>query len=162
MVDALLDILDNPYKPIPAGEIMLCHAFQEFVISIPRTVLSTISSQIFGSFWVRGMSVAPSSTTVKHFRLTFTDYLEAVVVQAQHRDDHTLFQTVEEYVLCRREDIAIRPLFFPCQLHLNIPDEALFHPVITKMEYLIALIVSIDNVSLFLVHAREIMSTCSV
>ena len=32
MVDAILDVLDNPHKPIPAGEIMLCQAFQEFVI----------------------------------------------------------------------------------------------------------------------------------
>lgn len=32
MVDAMLNVLDNPYKLIPAGEIMLCQAFQEFVI----------------------------------------------------------------------------------------------------------------------------------
>ena len=34
MVDTILDVLDNPYKPIPAGEIILCHAFQDFVIQL--------------------------------------------------------------------------------------------------------------------------------
>ena len=32
MADAILDVLDNPYEPIPAGEIDFCQAFQEFVI----------------------------------------------------------------------------------------------------------------------------------
>ena len=32
MVDAILDVMYNPDKPIPAGEIGLCRAFQEFVI----------------------------------------------------------------------------------------------------------------------------------
>ena len=32
MVDAMQDVLDNPYKPIPAGEITLCQACQEFVV----------------------------------------------------------------------------------------------------------------------------------
>ena len=32
MVDAILDVLYNPYKPLPAGEIMYCQVFQEFVV----------------------------------------------------------------------------------------------------------------------------------
>jgi len=32
IADAMLDVLYNPYKPVPAGEIMLCQALQEFVI----------------------------------------------------------------------------------------------------------------------------------
>ena len=107
------------------------------------------------------MKVAPSSS-VKHFKLNLTNYLEAIVVQAQHRDDHTLFQSVEEYILYRREDVGQRIVFFPFQLPLNLPDEALFHPVIVEMEYLTALMVSIDNVSLrlllFLVDVKRIRS----
>ena len=43
MVDAILDVLNNPYKPIPAGEIMLCRAFQELVISFLLEQFSTRS-----------------------------------------------------------------------------------------------------------------------
>ena len=32
VVGAILDVLYNPYKPLPAGEIMYCQTFQEFVV----------------------------------------------------------------------------------------------------------------------------------
>ena len=120
------------------------------------------SSRTFDSFWVRALEIAPSSA-VKYFKFALTDYLEALVVSAQHRDDRTLIQSVKEYFLFRRKDVAARPVFFPLQLHLNIPDEALFHPTIAEMEDLIADLCTIDNVSLrillFLVHTKQ---TCCV
>ena len=99
---------------------------------------------------------------MKHFKLALTDYLEAIVVSAQHRDDHTILQSVDEYFLFRRGDVCARPMFFPYQLNLNLPDDALFHPAIIEMEYLIADMSIIDNVSLrthlSVVHARETYS----
>ena len=79
---------------------------------------------------------------------TFNNYLESLVVTAQHREDQTLLQSVEEYILCRRQDVGIRVTLLPLQLHLDIPDEALFHPVIVEMEYLLGDMEVIDNVSL--------------
>ena len=106
-----------------------------------------ISSQTLGSFWVRALRIATPSS-VKHFKFTLSNYLESLVVQAHHRDDHTLFQSIEDCILYRREDVAARPLFFPFQLHLNIPDEVLLHPVAVELEYLTAIMLSIDNVSI--------------
>ena len=104
---------------------------------------------------VRSLKIATPSS-VKHFKLAFTDYVESIVVQAQQRDDHIVLQNIEEFERCRREDIAVRPCFFPCQSHLNIPDEALFHPVVTELENLSAFMVSLDNVSLKTLRSSSI------
>ena len=84
---------------------------------------------------------------MKHFKLSFTNYLQALVVSAQHQVYDILLQSVEEYILFRR-DVGIHPTIFPYLFHLNIPDEALFHPIVIEMEYGIDDLAALDNVSL--------------
>lgn len=43
----------------------------------------------------------------------------------------------------------MRPTLFVVVLYLNIPDEAFYHPVIRKIEDLVAELVAIDNVGIF-------------
>ena len=80
-----------------------------------------------------------------------TNYLESNVDHALHRDDNILFERIEDYFRYRRENIGAKPAFFPCQMHLNIPDEALFHPIVAELENLTCEMIAIDNVSLKLV-----------
>ena len=127
---------------------------------IHRTLLHVISSQTFGSVWVRTLKII-SSSTVTHSKLGFTNYLQALVVSAQHRDDDILLQSVEEYILFRR-DVGIHPTIFPYLFHLNIPDEALFHPVVIEMEYVIGDLAALDNVSLRTFCFSFTGVTCSV
>ena len=78
----------------------------------------------------------------------YIDFLEASVIQTEHRDDDILFRSIGEYIHLRRDNFGARPAFFPCQMHLNIPDEALYHPTIIELEYLTCDMIVIDNVSL--------------
>jgi Delta6-protoilludene synthase len=57
--------------------------------------------------------------------------------------------TIEEYMRTRRENIGARPSFVLGELHLSIPDYAFRHPVIKELEYLIADLIILDNVSQF-------------
>ena len=51
-------------------------------------------------------------------------------------------------MLFRRGDVGIHPTIFPCLFHLDIPDEALFHPIVVEMEFIIGDLAALDNVSL--------------
>jgi len=89
-----------------------------------------------------------SPTSAKHFLDTFPEYLESNVTQAQARDDS--LPTVDEYFLIRRKNIGVLPSFVSGELHLELPDEAFYHPVITEMQQHVTDLVFIDNVRLAL------------
>jgi len=145
-VDAMVDVLRHPYKPRPEGENALPKALQESV-AFSSFYMSNWLILTVGSFWVRALKIATPSS-VKHFIPAYADYLESNVVQAKHRDDDVLFQSVGDYLHLQRENIGARPAFFPCQMHLNIPDEALYHPIVVELKYLTCDMIAIDNVSL--------------
>lgn len=86
----------------------------------------------------------PSS--LKHFRQSLEDYLQSCIVEGEHRENKTSF-TIEELRKLRRENMGIRPLYFPFEMYLNIPDDVINHPVIKEIEYLIIDMIGIDNVS---------------
>lgn len=96
-------------------------------------------------FWELAIQTA-SPTSQKHFIEAFTDYLNSVVSQANDRDNNTLC-TVDTYLRMRRENIGARPSYVPGELHLNIPDEAFYHPIIKELEYHIAELIILDNAS---------------
>jgi len=82
----------------------------------------------------------PSS--VKHFLPVLID------CGSSHRDDKIFFESIEDYFRYRRDNFGAKPAFFPHHMHLNIPDEALFCPVIKDLEDLTCEMIAIDNVSL--------------
>ncbi|KAH7887274.1 isoprenoid synthase domain-containing protein [Phlebopus sp. FC_14] len=123
MVDVVIDALNNPHKPRPEGEILL--------------------GQVAKEFWELAIKTA-SPSSQKHFVEAFTDYLESVVIQAADRDNNTI-RTIDSYLATRRQNIGARPSYVPGELHLNIPDEAFYHPVMKELEYLIADLIILDN-----------------
>jgi hypothetical protein len=96
-------------------------------------------------FWARGEKTA-TPEAARHFVEAFTDYLNSVIVQAADRDDDKV-RTVEEYMHTRRQNIGARPSYVPGELHLSIPDYAFYHSVIKELEYLVADLIILDNVS---------------
>ncbi|KAJ7645684.1 isoprenoid synthase domain-containing protein [Mycena polygramma] len=123
MVDIVIDAMNNPYKPRPEGEILL--------------------GEVTRQFWELALKTA-SPSSAKHFVEAFTDYLESVVEQAKDRDSDTVL-TVESYLKTRRQNIGARPSYVPGELHLDLPDEAFYHPVVKELEYDIAELIILDN-----------------
>ncbi|KIY52825.1 terpenoid synthase [Fistulina hepatica ATCC 64428] len=123
MVDIVIDTLKNPEKPCPEAEVIL--------------------GQITKEFWQLALKTAMPSAA-KHFVETFTDSLELVVTQAADRDNDKI-ETMDEYLKNRCENIGAQPSYVPGELHLDLPDEAFYHPIIKELEYLIAELVLLDN-----------------
>ena len=105
---------------------------------------STTDWSPLNRFWARVRTTA-TPVAAKHFVQAFTDYLSSVVTQAEDRDNDRP-HTINTYLETRRENIGMRPSYVLGELHLSIPDEAFYHPVIKQLEYLVADLVILDNV----------------
>ena len=86
-----------------------------------------------------------SPTSAKHFVDALMDWTESVVIEAEERDKK-IIRNLENYFSLRRRNIGTWANLCVCELHLNLPDEAYYHPMIKEMEELIADIVFLDNV----------------
>lgn len=74
------------------------------------------------------------------------DYLQGVVEQADDRDSLTI-RSVDAYMEARRKDTAMRACFVTGELHLSIPDEAFYHPVMKELQDASNDLIILDNVS---------------
>ncbi|KAI1791069.1 isoprenoid synthase domain-containing protein [Ganoderma leucocontextum] len=121
--DIVLDALHNTDKPRPEGELVI--------------------GKIARDFWARGRAIATPQTE-KHFLGAMADYLRGV---AQQADDRTKFAicTVDAYMEARRKDSAMHACFMPGELHLSIPDEAFYHPVVKDLQNASTDLVVLDN-----------------
>ncbi|KAG6917178.1 hypothetical protein DXG01_003614 [Tephrocybe rancida] len=125
MVDVVIDALNNPHKPRPAGEILLGKVAQEF--------------------WQLGIKTA-TPTSQHHIVESLTAYLESVVQQAADRDNNTL-RTIDTYLHNRRQNIGARPSFVPMELDLDLPDHVFYHPVILELSMYITDLIILGNAS---------------
>ena len=89
-------------------------------------------------------SATPSSQ--KHFVEAFSDYLDSVAEQAEERDKD-VYRDIDSYFRTRRQNVGARPSFVPCELGLDLPDEAFYHPVVLELSEYITDLIIIDNVS---------------
>ena len=56
---------------------------------------------------------------------------------------------MDEYLLDRRVNASVQPMLLPLELHLNIPDEVYYQPMVKEIQDLIADLIGIDNVRHF-------------
>nr|AQH32583.1 terpenoid synthase [Polyporus brumalis] len=119
----VIDAILNPDKVRPEGE----------------SILGEVTRQ----FWARGRTTA-TPEAAKHFVETLKAYLNSVIVQAEDRDNDTI-RTIDSYLEIRRENVGVRSAYMPGELHLSIPDEAFYHPVIKELEYLAIDLIILDN-----------------
>ncbi|KAI0638650.1 terpenoid synthase [Trametes polyzona] len=121
--NVVMDALRNPQKPRPDGEVILGEITRQYAERALR---------------------AATPEAMAHFRDSFSDYLDAVVSQADERDGATV-RSVDDFIRIRRENNGGRPALFPCELHLSIPDEAFYHPQIVELRNCIVDMVTTMN-----------------
>ena len=96
-------------------------------------------------FWEFAIKTA-SPQSQKRFIKEMGAYAQAVLQKAaDHRDKH--IRSVQEYFVVRREAIGARPAFGLIELDMDLPDEAVHHPVIEEMTTLAIDMIILDNVS---------------
>ncbi|KAI0058755.1 terpenoid synthase [Artomyces pyxidatus] len=109
--DIVLDALHNPHKPRPEGE----------------SVIGEIARQ----FWATAITHS-SQNSQRHLIQTFTEYVNAVVKEADDRvQDHV--RHIDEYMELRRQTAGGYPCFFPVERHFELPDDVIFHPTIQRL-----------------------------
>ncbi|KAJ8474148.1 hypothetical protein ONZ51_g7404 [Trametes cubensis] len=111
LADTIMDGIRNPHKTRPTTE----------------PVIGLIAKQ----FWERVIKWA-SPESQRRFVATFDDYCESVVTQARDRSSSHV-HTVETYLEVRRENAGIKPAFVFLEMNMNLPDEAMEHPVVVDL-----------------------------
>ena len=95
-------------------------------------------------FWEHAIKTA-SPGSQKRFIEAFASYTQAVVQQAADRT-YEHIRSIDEYVDARRDTIGAIPSFVILEMGLNLPDEAVRHPVIHELSILATDMILLDNV----------------
>ncbi|KAJ7071622.1 terpenoid synthase [Mycena amicta] len=132
--DLVMDAMRNPHQPRPPGE--------------------WIGAEVARSFWENAIRTA-TPTAQRRFVDAFQQYMDAVVQQADDRSSSRI-RNVDSYFEVRRDTIGAKPAFAVSEIHLNIPDEIIAHPIVAKLTYLTidAIIISNDLCSYNIEQAR--------
>ncbi|KAJ7454224.1 terpenoid synthase [Mycena latifolia] len=132
--DVVMDAIRNPHKPRPAGE--------------------WIGGEVARQFWENAVRTA-TPNAIRRFVDTFQLYMDSVVQQADDRNSNHI-RDVKSYFEVRRDTIGAKPSFAICEIHMNLPDEIITHPVIVKLTNLCidALIIGNDLCSWNVEQAR--------
>ncbi|EJD00099.1 terpenoid synthase [Fomitiporia mediterranea MF3/22] len=123
IIDIVIDAINNPHKARPADELVL--------------------GEIARQFWTLAIKTA-TRTSQCHMIEGLVANLEAVVQQAADRDNDEYY-SIASYLEFRRENIGAKPAFVPMELHLDLPDEVFYHPVITELSQYVTDMVILDN-----------------
>ncbi|KAI0062680.1 terpenoid synthase [Artomyces pyxidatus] len=121
--DIIMDALRNPHTPRPKGE--------------------WVGGEITRQFWELTIKTA-SPQSQKRFIQTFETYTQSVVQEAADREHHHV-RNIQEYLEVRRETIGAKPSFVFLELDMDLPDEAVEHPVIQEMSILAVDMISVGN-----------------
>ncbi|KAI0371440.1 terpenoid synthase [Pilatotrama ljubarskyi] len=125
MADIVIDAVHHPQKPRPSGEIVL--------------------GEIVRQFAERSLPMATPGAT-SHFLKDFTDWMESITMQAGDRCSGVT-RSIDEFIKIRRDNNGGFPSFFPCEMHLSIPDKAFTHPQIDELRTIIVdMITTINDV----------------
>ena len=67
----------------------------------------------------------------------------------QEAEDHTHkhIRTVDKYLEVRRDTVGMKIVFAMLEIGLNLPDEAVRHPIINELSNLALEMIVLDNVS---------------
>ncbi|KAJ7831641.1 terpenoid synthase [Mycena leptocephala] len=132
--DIVMDAIRNPHKPRPKGE--------------------WIGGKVAQEFWAHAIWTATPSSQ-RRFTDTFQLYLNSVVQQADDRNSSRI-RDVNSYFDVRRDTIGAKPSFTINEIHMNLPDEIITHPVVAKLTSLCidALIIGNDLCSWNVEQAR--------
>ncbi|KAH9169505.1 terpenoid synthase [Lactarius sanguifluus] len=123
MMNAMMGILRNPYTPRPESE--------------------WVGVELARQTWELTIKTA-SHQSLKRLIKTGSACAQAVVQKAADQR-HKHIRSVEEYFELRRDSIAARPAFTLIELDMNLPKEAVQHPVIEEMTILAVDMIILGN-----------------
>jgi len=109
--DMVMDAIRNPHQARPQGEPQL--------------------GEITRQFWLRALKVS-SLPAQERFIATFSEYVYAVIDEASDRSKGRV-RGIEEYLKLTRLTAGGYPAFVAVEAGLNIPNEAMGHPVIKSL-----------------------------
>jgi hypothetical protein len=89
----------------------------------------------------------------------FATAMQSLAQEAKDRT-HKYIRTIDEFFEIRGDTIGVKPLFTILELGLNLPDEAVCHPVINELSTLALEMIFLDNVSRGATTHSEINSYC--
>ncbi|KAF9038910.1 terpenoid synthase [Hymenopellis radicata] len=122
-MDCVMDALRNPHTPRPEGE--------------------WIGGEVTRSFWLNAIRTA-TPIAQKRFIDMFQLYTDSVVQQAVDRNAHHI-RDIDSYFDVRRDTIGAKPSFAINEVHLNLPDKVMEHPVIKELTALCIDMLCIGN-----------------
>ncbi|ESK84101.1 terpenoid synthase [Moniliophthora roreri MCA 2997] len=111
--DIIMDAIRNPHKPRPEGE--------------------WVGGEVARQFWENAVRTATPSAQ-RRFVHNFGLYMDGVVEQALDREDHRI-DSVKTYFDVRRDTIGAKPSFAINEVHMNITDEEMAHPIIKTLTW---------------------------
>lgn len=83
--------------------------------------------------WNQAKKLAqPDASCLKHYITGTADYVTSVIQEANDRANGRL-RTVENYLVIRRDTCGAKPTFALIEFGLDIPEEVLFHPSVSKL-----------------------------
>ncbi|KAF8511105.1 terpenoid synthase [Gautieria morchelliformis] len=109
--DIVMDALRKPNSPRSAGE--------------------WIGGEVARQFWLNTTKTA-TPIAQRRFMDSFQAYIDAVVQQAEDRSTGHI-RDVQSYFEIRRDTVGVKPTFTILEIHMNIPDEVMNHPIIMKL-----------------------------
>ncbi|KAJ7637838.1 terpenoid synthase [Mycena rosella] len=132
--DIVMDAIRNPHTPRPPNE--------------------WIGGEVSRQFWANAIKTA-TAPSQKRFVDTFQQYMDSVVQQADDRNSSRI-RDVKSYFEVRRDTIGAKPSFAICEIHMNLPEAVITHPVVAKLTTLCidALIIGNDLCSYNVEQAR--------
>ncbi|KAF8520672.1 terpenoid synthase [Gautieria morchelliformis] len=109
----------------------------------PRSADEWVGGEVARQFWLNVTKTATPSAQRRLFD-GFLTYIYAVVQQAEDRSAGHI-RDVESYFEVRRETSGTKPSFAIVEIHMNIPEEVMNHPVIVRLFGLAGDMVLIGN-----------------
>ncbi|KAF4575314.1 terpene cyclase [Pleurotus pulmonarius] len=110
-VDIMMDAIRNPHKPRPSGE----------------WVIGEMARQ----FWASAIVIA-TPTAQTRFTNSCQTFLDSVVQEAEDREKGDV-RSLEDYLKLRRYSVGVEPCLAIGEMYLNIPQEVIDHPVVSKL-----------------------------
>ena len=150
LADTIMDAIRDPHNTRPTDEPIVGLIAKQYVFTISTDLMSQMliidtTFNRYIRFWERATKWT-SPTSQRHFVATFNDYCESVVTQARDRVSLRV-HTVDTYFAVRRENVGAKPSFALLEMDMNLPDEALEHPVMVDLTTWAIDMLIIGNVS---------------
>ncbi|KAF8985352.1 isoprenoid synthase domain-containing protein [Cyathus striatus] len=130
IIDEYTDIADREITTKVTNSICKYLDSQEPMSIQPHDVMEKMSQE----FWDRALKLAsPGDNCFQSFATTMTEYLQAVIEEAEERNNGGTIQTIADYLVARRGTSGSKPTLSLFEFGLDLQKDVLQHPVISEL-----------------------------